>query len=286
MIAYMIAIDINSIISEGSELMKFEKINENQIRCTLNKADLADRELLINELAYGTEKAKALFREMMQQASYEVGFEAEDIPLMIEAIPVSPDCLVLIITKVEDPEELDTRFSKFTKPSILDIEEEPEEDDSSDEDEEDITTVYDQYDEDSLDFNENSGSDSMDFFSPISSALKRAKEAAQASKEKEQDEKAIQKVFLFPDMKSILQLAPKLNAIYQEENCLYRDTANKLYYLFLTKGSLSTEAFGQICNLMSEYGQKVPYTYASTAYFKEHYDTLIEGNAVQILAEL
>ena len=83
--------------------MKFEKINENQIRCTLNKADLAYRELLINELAYGTEKAKALFREMMQQASYEVGFEAEDIPLMIEAIPVSPDCLVLIITKVEDP---------------------------------------------------------------------------------------------------------------------------------------------------------------------------------------
>ena len=32
---------------------------------------------------------------------------------MIEAIPVSPDCIILVITKVEDPEELDTRFSKF-----------------------------------------------------------------------------------------------------------------------------------------------------------------------------
>ena len=72
------------------------------------------RQLKISELAYGSEKAKKLFQDMMQQASYEFGFEAEDIPLMIEAIPVSADCIVLIVTKVDDPEELDTRFSKFS----------------------------------------------------------------------------------------------------------------------------------------------------------------------------
>jgi adapter protein MecA 1/2 len=274
------------MVSEGSELMKFEKINDNQIRCTLNKADLADRELLINELAYGTEKAKALFREMMQQASYEVGFEAEDIPLMIEAIPVSPDCLVLIITKVEDPEELDTRFSKFTKPPILDIDDVPDEDSGFDEDDDDIETVYDQYDE-PLEMNEgNTASDPLDFFSPISNAIKRAREVAQANKEQEREAKAVLKVFLFQDMKSILKLAPKLNSVYQQPNSLFRDGSNRTYYLLLTKGDLSTEDFGQICNLMSEYSQKIPYTYASTAYYKEHYDVLIENNAVQILADL
>ena len=46
--------------------------------------------------------------------NYEINIEAEDIPLMIEAIPVSGDCLVLVVTKVEDPEEIDTRFSKFS----------------------------------------------------------------------------------------------------------------------------------------------------------------------------
>ena len=96
--------------------MKIEKVNDHQIRCTLTKADLADRELKISELAYGTEKAKSLFRDMMQQASYEFGFDAEDIPLMIEAIPLNSECIVLVITKVEDPEELDTRFSKFSEP--------------------------------------------------------------------------------------------------------------------------------------------------------------------------
>ena len=94
--------------------MKIEKINENQIRCTLTRADLEERHIRLSELAYGTEKAKDLFRDMMQQANTEFGFEADNIPLMIEAIPVSADSIILIISKVEDPEELDTRFSKFT----------------------------------------------------------------------------------------------------------------------------------------------------------------------------
>ena len=101
--------------------MKLERISENQIRCTLTRSDLAERELKLSELAYGSEKAKALFREMMVQASDELGFEAENIPLIIEAVPISNECIMLIVTKVEDPEELDTRFSKFT-PSPEDTE--------------------------------------------------------------------------------------------------------------------------------------------------------------------
>ena len=96
--------------------MKLEKLNDNQIRCTLNKSDLDKRELRLSELAYGSAKARALFRDMIQQASIELGFEADNIPLMIEAIPISNECLVLVVTKVEDPDELDTRFSRFSSP--------------------------------------------------------------------------------------------------------------------------------------------------------------------------
>ena len=38
--------------------MKIEKVNDHQIRCTLTKADLADRELKISELAYGTRESQ------------------------------------------------------------------------------------------------------------------------------------------------------------------------------------------------------------------------------------
>ena len=56
--------------------MKIERINENQIRCTLTSFDLSVRNLNLGELAYGSEKARKLFREMIQKASNEVGFEA------------------------------------------------------------------------------------------------------------------------------------------------------------------------------------------------------------------
>ena len=120
--------------------MKIEKVNDHQIRCTLTGADLANRELKISELAYGSEKAKNLFRDMMQQASFEFGFEAEDIPLMIEAIPVNADCIVLIITKVEDPDEIDTRFSKFS-PS-LSAEDDAAEDDITDHFSDDVLDLF------------------------------------------------------------------------------------------------------------------------------------------------
>ncbi len=93
--------------------MKIEKLNDNQIRCTLTRADLADRQIKLSEIVCGSDKAKSLFQDMMEQAAAEFGFEAENMPLMIEAVPASSDSLVLVITKVEDPEELDSRFSKL-----------------------------------------------------------------------------------------------------------------------------------------------------------------------------
>lgn len=42
--------------------MKIERISENQIRCTLSNYDLNARNLNLSELAYGSEKARNLFR--------------------------------------------------------------------------------------------------------------------------------------------------------------------------------------------------------------------------------
>lgn len=85
--------------------MKIEKVNENQIRCTLSKEDLEDRQIKLSELAYGTEKAKNLFHDMIQQANDEFGFQTDDSPVMVEAIPLPGDHIILQITKVEYLEE-------------------------------------------------------------------------------------------------------------------------------------------------------------------------------------
>jgi adapter protein MecA 1/2 len=96
--------------------MKIEKINSNQIKCFLNKNDLSTRHIKVSELAYGTEKAQELFRDMMDQASDEVGFDVTDAPLMIEAVPLSTDSIMLIITKVDNPEELENKFTSLPDP--------------------------------------------------------------------------------------------------------------------------------------------------------------------------
>ncbi len=92
--------------------MKIEKINDRQIRCVLTKADLDDRKMRFSELVCGGEKARGLFRDMMIQASREFGFNFNNNPLMVEAVTAGKDQLVLIITRVDDPGEIDSRFHK------------------------------------------------------------------------------------------------------------------------------------------------------------------------------
>lgn len=90
--------------------MKIEKISDTQIRVMLNHSELKNRDIQIGELAYGSTKAQALFRDMMLQAYEDFGFEAENVPLMIEAVPLSADSIMIIVTKIEDPSQIDEKL--------------------------------------------------------------------------------------------------------------------------------------------------------------------------------
>lgn len=101
--------------------MRMERVNENQIKFFLTQNDLVKREIKLTELAYGSDKARELFREMMEQAFDEYGFETEEgTPLMIEAVPTAKDSLMIIITKVSGEDLEDGKFNMF--PSTKDQE--------------------------------------------------------------------------------------------------------------------------------------------------------------------
>ncbi|MBR1929973.1 MAG: adaptor protein MecA [Lachnospiraceae bacterium] len=245
--------------------MKIEKVNENQIRCTLTKEDLASRHLKISELAYGTEKAKTLFRDMMQQANYEFGFEAEDIPLMIEAIPLNAECIVLIVTKVEDPEELDTRFSRFA-PSVTE-----------------------EYDEDE-EFDAESSSDEMlDLFRRIQESshdqYEQTAESTAAAQES-MDEKQRTRVFRMDSLHQVMDAAVVVSGHFHGESTLYKDERQDKYLLILTQGEDTAESFDRICNVLSEYGTIQRTMPAALTFFEEHCDALIKDNALEKLGQL
>jgi adapter protein MecA 1/2 len=248
--------------------MKIEKISDNQIRCTLNKSDLIDRELKISELAYGSEKAKALFRDMIQQAFYEFGFEVDDIPLMIEAIPISTECLILVITKVDDPDELDTRFSKFSSFNSHDSSDKSDEDSYADE----IINTFESLD-DFLDDNEDDS--------------KKLTEAGTTDTDNIQSVKIstnLIKVYSFSSLAEVTDLAKVLQGIYQGINSLYKDSVTSTYYLVISISNHTPEEFNKISNIISEYGKTERTTYATQVYYQEHYDIIVKDQALQVLS--
>jgi adapter protein MecA 1/2 len=254
--------------------MKIEKVNENQIRCTLSKTDLQNRQIRISELAYGSEKARTLFRDMIQQANQEFGFEVEDIPLMIEAIPTSAESVILLITKVEYPEELDTRFSKFTEADadLYGLDEFSAENDAPVQGADDVLGWFEK--------------------------LHQEKESADGQEEPDAGEKTVSgrdvriaradltKMFEFSDMEQLIRLAGVLDGYYVGENDLYKNVRKNRFYLLIHSSEHTPQEFNKVCNMISEYARQKNYNNAMGAFFEEHGRLIIKGNALQTLAAL
>ncbi len=254
--------------------MKIERINENQIRCTLTRADLADRQLKLSELAYGSEKARSLFHDMMMQAATECGFEAENTPLMIEAIPSSADSITLIITKVEDPEELDTRFSKFAPmqgnaPGVSLPQDYPT---VKLEGAEEIMNLIDR-----LRKKLNNEEDTA------SSGTSEGNVAADAP---ETGSKPSLRLFSFATLDAVIYAAGILSDMYSGANTLYKDHAEDVYVLAMTQSEHSNNEFNRICNMLTEYGSLENSTGTNLAYLEEHCEVILESDAVNKLAQL
>jgi adapter protein MecA 1/2 len=254
--------------------MKIEKVNENQIRCTLSKTDLQNRQIRISELAYGSEKARTLFRDMIQQANQEFGFEVEDIPLMIEAIPTSAESVILLITKVEYPEELDTRFSKFTEADadLYGLDEFSAENDAPVQGADDVLGWFEK--------------------------LHQEKESADVQEEPDAGEKTVSgsdvrvarvdltKMFEFSDMEQLIRLAGVLDGYYVGKNDLYKNVRKNRFYLLIHSSEHTPQEFNKVCNMISEYARQKNYNNAMGAFFEEHGRLIIKGNALQTLAAL
>lgn len=283
--------------------MKIERLNENQIRCTLNKSDLASRQLKINELAYGSDKAKELFRDMMQQASYELGFEAEDTPLMIEAIPVSSECIVLIVTKVDNPEELDTRFSRFS----------PSDSDDDNFDFDDIETIEgNDYSDFSLptaneELDECAATDEeglpedelMNIFNRVKEYFNKDSDnkASQSSpsqpsgkgttdRPEHRESANISRVFSFSSLDDINNAACIIDTFYKDSNSVYKNPSDRRYYLCISKTKCNSKDFNKVCNILSEYGQKESGFDNHIGFFAEHCECIIAEHALHILRRL
>lgn len=242
--------------------MKIEMINEHQIRCTLTREDLESRQINLSELTYGSEKAKSLFRDMMKQAADDFGFDAEDIPLMIEAIPLSNEAIMLIISKVDAPDELDTRFSSFSHDSSLKSDAVAEKPDAAP-------------------FTDLSG-----LIAQIHNGKKNTAARQTNVNTHKSNADTSNGLFSFTDMDAVILLAHQLSGFYDAHNTLYHDAANRRFYLVLHQGSHSRIDFDKVLHTAAKYLQQEKYSDGREGYCVEHYNAVFQDTALQNLAKI
>ena len=247
--------------------MKIEKINDNQIRCTLDSSDLTKRHIHMYELAYGTEKSRRLFQEMIGYAEQHFDFDTEDLPLVVEAIPLSQDSIAIRVTKVSYPDELDSRFSTFSDiPEDLDLFY-PEDEDYMEE----IPLGRD---------NVNAG----DILSLTESSEKDAPQEKGTSSVTIDPAKFI-RLYRADSLDDLIALGHVLNGYYTGDNALYHPKNND-YYLLLHIGDHTASQFNKICNVASEYATMRRITTGTEQYFGEHSRPVLAHYALQTLARI
>ena len=274
--------------------MKIELINENQIRCTLTSEDLAAREIKLSELALGSEKTRMLFRDMMQQAFVDFGFSADNTPLIIEAVPTL-NALILNITKVDDPEEMENRLPRSSESvfgdafasgsfSLSGID--------------DILSLMSKLSEVRKAALGNRSSDVSDAFdsliSPVipgdltgSSDAPSEDDVPGNGKENEKEEPlSLSRFYLFREMESVIRAAHVVDESYRGENSLYKNPDDGNFYLILSMDGGDGEQFNRVCNVLSEYSVPVDYIPGIQQLFAEHMDTIISKDALLKLRDI
>lgn len=302
--------------------MTIEKISDNQIRATLTRSDLEDRHIRLAELVMGTEKARDLFQDLMQQAYIEHGFETDDkFPLMIEAIPVSMDCLILVITRVDDPEEFEKRSDRFKKLISHDINMDLGQHHAEDYEDDSVIDSEDQEEEDADGSENDVGSQMLQFFndmlrkkfeedartesdrssekggdSPSSSAdrsktgenspRRSSPKKGTGDKGRKPAKPAPVHIFSFPDMNAVSSCCALIEPFYQGTSALYKNPFEKEYLLVLRRPGRDDGSYDRSCRLASDFGFSLPHTEAMESYFREHYRVILSEDAVAGLSSL
>ena len=228
--------------------MYVEKIENHVIRATFSRLELTARRITLNDLYYGSPKMRSLISEAVGFAHKSLKFEAPDMPLIAEAVPMSDESLELYLTWTDDPEAFDSRFSEFTV------------------DDSDIPDLSDEL---------------ADYLLNI---LKNLEEYAAG--QGNSADSGMTRLFATKSLAKISALAIAVSPIFYGLSSVYLDTAKNTYYILLYSGECTPEDFNRICNIACEYVDSQIYTPSEEGFIKEHFKPVRLDDALSFFEEL
>ncbi len=255
--------------------MRFELVEENKIKIEVNKADLLERDIKIVELAYGSDKARDFFQEIMEMAYEELGFDVNNIPILVEAVPISLEEICIYVTKVTDPDELEKKIAKMPKDKIVD-KQNINLDTLRKKLEEAKDNIFGELTRDTDDVDEKI----LDQLDDVDENLKIN---SKPSKSKKSNVKNINlAIFSFDSIDTVTFATKRIPSEIKFKSSLILN--NERYYLTLETRKLEDNEFVNIEKFLFEYGQKHISTLESRQYLIEHGEVIIKKDAVKILS--
>ena len=251
--------------------MKLERLNDNQIKITLAPVDFDEFDVTVVDLLTDRNgKAKAFFETLMSMAREDLDFEADGAPIVVEAMQTGKDSLVLMVTRVDDNVENDPKLAHIKNMRGGFDEQSAEE-----------------YEDDSQ---ENFQYNNIEKPAPDTSAKKPGADTLPNIPLKSADAgKPVVPAYavcMFDSLEPLIKVAKMAESYYESDNSLYKSPENGKYYLVYTRNWNSEEQFLILMNQLREFGDPNTIIYASKYYIEEHYELIIEDDALQTLADI
>ena len=175
---------------------------------------------------------------------------------MIEAVPLSSDGIMLIITKVDNPEELEDKYSGLSFPSARTFKKKEEEEETIDLDPADEHDDHTEplLEEELVPVPENTISA---FF-----------------------------VYTFKSLDDISDATRFLTFFPSEESRVYKDVEEGTYILSIQTDTVTKADCKVIRGTLSEYGEAIQCRKSKLNYYDEHYDIIVKDDAIKKMSML
>lgn len=232
--------------------MQIELNDERTLYCYMTEDDFKTLNIFPEKLTYGSNSFRRLISLITKSASEMYHFSSEELPMMVEAVPLEAGELFIQITLIEEAEELDPRFAQFA-PSVFD---EMNEDEMDDEDMEDDIPE----------------SVSGHVYVPA-----RNRRTA-----KEQPHSTVYAFATYEMLITALRTSGNADDFLGTKSSLYYNPESKEYYLILQKGKATPSVRALLASLC-EYATAKVLNPAMSAWMSEHCRCLIRANAVSNL---
>ena len=214
--------------------MKIEKVSDSQLKFTLTQADLEEMKIKIEDLAAPSERTQKLFRDMIEKAVAQCDFPIDNTPLMVEAVPASPESIMIIVTKVSSGKK------------------------------ENVESFF--------QLNQSKGL----------RKYKRKSIEAPFTPKTVSDESIL--IFSFDTLDDIIDLSPEISKVYSGTNSVYKNNG-RYFLIIINDNPLDRIEVESIEEMLYEFGRKHVSNMLAEEYLMEHGEKIIDGNAVQVLAE-